>query len=68
MDVFYPWGFNKPGGEKDQDFSLNFDYSPSPTPVCRIEGRMLNSKDDIFELNGKYKYRLFYHGHYRSEY
>ena len=36
-------GFNTTG------FSLNFDYLPTPTIACRIEGRWLNSKDKIFE-------------------
>ena len=30
-------------------FSINLDYAPSPNVLCRIEGRMLNSKDNIFE-------------------
>ncbi len=29
--------------------SLNIDYSPNHNIVCRIEGRWLNSQDDIFE-------------------
>jgi hypothetical protein len=29
--------------------SLNLDYSPTPNLVCRVEGRWLSSKDNIFE-------------------
>lgn len=43
-----------PNGFNSSSFSLNFDYSPTPNLVCRLEGRMLNSKDDIFELDGGY--------------
>jgi len=49
-----PNGFNSSG------FSLNFDYSPTERLVCRIEGRMLSSKDDIFELNGGYTNTNFF--------
>ena len=43
-----PNGFNSTG------FSMNIDYSPAPSIVCRLEGRTLNSKDDIFKLNDGY--------------
>ena len=43
-----------PNGFNASSFSLNIDYSPAPSIVCRIEGRMLNSQDDIFELDGGY--------------
>ena len=43
-----------PNGFNASSFSLNLDYSPTPSLVCRIEGRMLNSQDDIFELDGGY--------------
>jgi len=29
--------------------SLNFDYSPTPNVICRIEGRWLSSRNPIFE-------------------
>jgi hypothetical protein len=38
-----PNGFNTTG------LSLNVDYEPIQNVVCRIEGRWLNSKDQIFE-------------------
>lgn len=36
-------GFNTTG------ISLNFDHSPTPNIICRLEGRWLHSKDKIFE-------------------
>ncbi len=38
-----PKGFNTTG------LSLNLDYSPTQNIICRLEGRWLNSKDQIFE-------------------
>jgi hypothetical protein len=35
-------------GFKTHGASLNFDYLPTVNAVCRIEGRLLKSKDDIF--------------------
>ena len=37
-----------PNGFKTTGISLNVDYAPSPGMLFRIEGRSLNSKDDIF--------------------
>lgn len=36
-------------GFKTTGLSLNFDYSPTQNIICRLEGRWLNSKDNIFE-------------------
>ncbi|MEP0132318.1 MAG: porin [Eudoraea sp.] len=36
-------------GFQTTGLSLNLDYSPTSYIVCRLEGRWLNSKDDIFE-------------------
>jgi hypothetical protein len=33
---------------KTSGFSLNLDYNPYPPVLCRLEGRWLNSRDDIF--------------------
>lgn len=41
-------------GFKTTSASLNFDYLPIPDLVCRIEGRWLSSKDEIFENNGAF--------------
>jgi len=38
-----------PNGFQTIGISLNFDYAPTPNMACRIEGRWLNSRDDIFE-------------------
>lgn len=40
---------NTPNGFKTMGLSLNMDYSPTQNIICRIEGRWLNSKDQIFE-------------------
>lgn len=43
-------------GFRTSAFSINFDYSPIPLIVCRIEGRFLKSEDAIFvtdETNSK---------------
>lgn len=36
-------------GFKTTGLSLNFDYLPAPNLICRVEGRWLNSIDEIFE-------------------
>ena len=36
-------------GFKTKGLSLNLDYSPTQNIICRLEGRWLNSKDQIFE-------------------
>ncbi len=36
-------------GFKTTGLSLNADYLPTPFIACRIEGRLLSSKDKIFE-------------------
>jgi hypothetical protein len=36
-------------GFKTMGLSLNLDYTPTQNIVCRLEGRWLNSKGDIFE-------------------
>lgn len=41
-----------PNGFKTFGYSLNFDYSIYDNVVWRIEGRNLNSKDEIFTENG----------------
>lgn len=38
-----------PNGFQTTGISLNFDYSPTKNIICRLEGRWLNSKDQIFE-------------------
>ena len=38
-----------PNGFKTTGLSLNLDYSPTQNVICRLEGRLLNSKDQIFE-------------------
>lgn len=35
-------------GFQTTGFSLNLDYSPTRNILCRLEGRLLHSKDDIF--------------------
>ncbi len=37
-----------PNGFKTSGLSLNFDYSPKSNLLCRLEGRWLNSRDNIF--------------------
>ena len=39
---------NTPNGFKTTGLSLNLDYSANKNLLCRIEGRWLNSEDDIF--------------------
>ncbi len=36
-------------GFKTTGISLNFDYAPTQNSMCRLEGRWLKSKDNIFE-------------------
>ena len=36
-------------GFRTSGLSLNLDYSPTQNIMCRLEGRWLNSKDEIFE-------------------
>lgn len=38
-----------PNGFKTTGLSLNLDYSPTQNIICRLEGRLLNSKDNIFK-------------------
>jgi hypothetical protein len=38
-----------PNGFKTTGISINLDYSPIQNIICRLEGRWLNSKDQIFE-------------------
>lgn len=38
-------------GFKTTGLSLNFDYLPMQNIICRLEGRWLNSRDNIFETN-----------------
>lgn len=45
--IIIPAGTNN--GFQTTGLSLNLDYSPTQYIVCRLEGRWLNSKDDIFE-------------------
>lgn len=40
---------NTRNGFKTSGLSLNIDYSPTKKISCRLEGRWLNSKDNIFE-------------------
>ncbi len=49
-----------PNGFKTTSASLNFDYFPIPDLACRIEGRWLGSKDNIFENDGFYKNNDFF--------
>lgn len=41
-----------PNGFKTTGASLNIDYLPQPNMALRLEGRYLNSKDDIFAKDG----------------
>jgi hypothetical protein len=43
-----PNGFNTAG------FSINVDYTPVDNVICRLEGRWLHSKDNIFQLNNTF--------------
>lgn len=45
--IIVPTGTNK--GFQTTGFSLNLDYTPSHNIMCRLEGRWLGSKDNIFE-------------------
>ena len=44
-----------PHGFATTGLSLNFDYSPQESFICRIEGRWLNSRDRIFETKNTFK-------------
>jgi hypothetical protein len=41
-----------PIGFRTTGFSLNLDFSPTPNIMCRLEGRSLISKDNIFQKMG----------------
>lgn len=45
--IIIPTGTNN--GFKTTGLSLNLDYTPAQNIVCRLEGRWLSSKDNIFE-------------------
>jgi len=40
-----------PNGFQTTGLSLNLDYLPIPNIACRLEGRWLSSKDNLFESN-----------------
>jgi hypothetical protein len=40
-----------PNGFKTTGYSLNLDYSPVSNAVIRLEGKLYNSKDDVFTRN-----------------
>lgn len=42
---------NTPNGFQTWGYSLNYDYAILPTALFRIEGRVFNSKDAIFQVN-----------------
>ncbi len=42
--------------------SVNVDYQPSQNVMCRIEGRLLQSRDDIFDNNGSSEDTNFFIG------
>lgn len=48
-----------PNGFATTGVSLNFDYTPVPLISCRIEGRWLNSKDQIFVTKTGTSYNNF---------
>lgn len=39
-----------PNGFQTTGFSWNFDYLPNANVICRVEGRLLNSIDQIFQI------------------
>lgn len=45
---------NTPNGFKTTGLSLNLDYSPIQNIFCRLEGRWLNSSDEIFEIKSAF--------------
>ncbi len=49
-----------PNGFKTTSASLNIDYFPIPVLACRIEGRWLDSEDEIFEKNDIYTNNNFF--------
>jgi hypothetical protein len=42
---------NTENGFLSTGLSLNFDYSPVQNIICRVEGRLMNSRDRIFETS-----------------
>lgn len=42
-----------PNGFKTTGYSLNFDYSPISNAVLRLEGKLYNSKDEVFAKEQK---------------
>jgi hypothetical protein len=42
-------------GFKTAGLSLNIDYSPATNMLFRVEGRSLNSKDDVFIKEDEFK-------------
>jgi hypothetical protein len=51
-----------PNEFKTAGLSLNLDYSPIPNIACRIEGRWLKSKDEIFETPESFRNQDFFIG------
>ncbi len=49
-----------PSGFRTGGLSLNLDYSPVNNIFCRIEGRILQSRDKIFEKQGGYTQNNFF--------
>ena len=45
---------NTPNGFKTAGYSLNLDYAPVPNALIRLEGKVYNSKDNIFIKDGSY--------------
>ncbi|QJD96128.1 porin [Mucilaginibacter robiniae] len=43
-----------PNGFKTTGYSLNLDYAPITNALIRLEGKVYDSKDDIFLKNGSY--------------
>ncbi len=41
-----------PNGFKTTGYSLNLDYAPMPNAVVRLEGKVYDSKDQVFTRNG----------------
>lgn len=51
---------NTTNGFQTTGFSLNLDYTPVQSIVCRIEGRLLNSKDPVFESASSFSQTNFF--------
>jgi hypothetical protein len=49
-----------PNGFQTYGYSLNFDYLPADNMMLRIEGRGLNSKDEIFMVGNKANHTNFF--------